>query len=153
MWAVDLTDGVTGAEAGATRFALAAYCDPGRKNRILRSRFPRGRTVNEIPSTPDGVSFTVHPVCPQRTPCAAPDVEHARRASTGGHRRLRGRGRTATRAGAPPSFLAPRLCTSILFLLRGPATACIDGLAGAVVTSRLRHVLLRPCLAQPWRHG
>jgi len=66
---------------------------------------------------------------------------------------LLGRGRTATRAGAPPSFLAPRLCTSILFLLRGPATACIDGLAGAVVTSRLRHVLLRPCLAQPWRHG
>ena len=44
--------------------------------------------VNEIPSTPDGVSFTVRPVCPQRTPRAAPDVEHARRASTGGHRRL-----------------------------------------------------------------
>jgi hypothetical protein len=49
VWAADLTGGVTGAEAGATRFALAAYCDLGRENTILRSRFPRGRTVNETP--------------------------------------------------------------------------------------------------------
>ena len=52
------------------------------------------------------------------------------------------------RRGKPPAR-ACRRGPSILFPVRGPAAACFDGLAGAAVTARLRHVLPRPCPAPP----
>jgi len=79
------------------RSALTWYIlrDPGRAKGIRRSRWPRARMVNEIPSGVDGVLLIYSPPwpgCPARAAAAAPCVDgcpsvaYTRRALAGGRR-------------------------------------------------------------------
>ena len=84
---------------------MSSARDHGRQNWIRRLSWPRGRTVNQIPSRVDGVPFTVHHSAQRARP--------ARRRG-GGRRRRRSQCRVhagASAGGRRPRFLvgaAPR---------------------------------------------